>query len=335
MAFDVSALSAWSEEKGANPSDWILKPILGATSMKYLPNKIYGIQGNNQLLPKLESTVQAQSGYSCGFTSSGTTTISQHTVTTVPFTVQEQICLRDLHQYFTVQTIPGKDYPDSFSMLDTWINRKLAQHSKKIGQALWQGKTTYTNDTYLKLQNGFIADVDGAADEIIVTGGGAGTAITTSNVRTIFEEALFNNSTGIFKVPQILNQAVAFCGQDTFATLRLKLMQDNLYHVAIGNASSPDNSYNMYEMYYPGSNIKVVGIPELNSNNSVDTGSLPAAVKNRIIIADPMNLVVAMNSTGSGSEFRVWYSQDDDVVKFSLRGFIGTSVLFSDQVVTY
>lgn len=334
MAFDVSGLSAWSNEL-AGRSEWILKPILGAESMRYLPSKYFGIQGNNVLIPEIDSTVAAQSGYGCGFTSSGTTTISQHTITTVPFTIQEQICLRDLHQYFTVQTIPGQDMLESWQMAEMWVNRKLARASQKLGMALWQGRTTFTNDTFLKLQNGFIQDIDGASDETIVTGGGAGTAITTSNVRTIFEEALSNATTGLLKIPAIMDRAVAFCGRDTFATLRMKLMQDNLYHVPISGANSPDSAFNAYEMYYPGTAIKVIGIPELNSTNPVETGSLPSQVKNRVIVCDPANLVVGMNSQGSGTEFRVWYSQDSDVLRFSLRGFIGTTVLFTDQVVTY
>lgn len=334
MAFDVTGLSAWSQEV-SDRSEWILKPILGADSMRYLPNKRYGIQGNNVLLPQIESTVLAQSGYGCGFTTSGTTTISQHTITTVPFTVQESICLRDLHQYFTVQTIPGQDMLETWQLADIWINRKLARVSQKLGMALWQGRTTFTNDTWLKLQNGFIQDVDGAADEIVVTGGGSGTAITTSNVRTIFEEALSNSTTGLLAVPEIMDRAVAFCGRDTFSTLRMKLMQDNLYHVPVSGANAPDQSFSSWEMYYPGTAIKVIGISELNSTNPVETGSLPNQAKNRIIVCDPNNLVVGMNSQGSGTEFRVWYSQDNDQLRFSLRGFVGTAVLFTDQVVTY
>lgn len=335
MAFDVSALSAWTEERGKNKADWILKPILGGYSMKYLPSKYYGIQGNTVKLPKIDTTVPAQGGYGCGFTSSGTTDITQLSVTTVPFTVQEKICVRDLHQYFTVQTLPEKSLLDTWSMLDIWVNRKLEKVSQKLNMALWQGKTTYTNDTWLKLQNGFIDDIDTASDEIIVTGGGAGTAITTSNVRTIFEEALFNLSTGLLKVPEILGRAIAFCGQDTFATLRLKLMTDNLYHVPIGNANSPDGAYSQWEMYYPGSTVKIVGIPELNQANPVETGVLPTAVKNRIVVCDPANLIVAMNGAGDDTQFNLWYSQDNDEVRFSMRGFVGTTISYTSQVVTY
>lgn len=333
MAFDVGALSAWSDERA---SDWILKPILGSYSMNYITSKYYGIKGQNIKLPEIDTTTPAQGGYGCGVNSSGTTTITQTTLTTVPFKVQEGICLNDLEQYFTVQNLPAKGQNDSFAMSQMWVNRKLQRISQNFGKALWAGKTTYTNDSWLKLQNGFIADIDGGSGEIAVTNGQAGTAITTSNVRTIFEEALFNGTTGVFAKPEILNNnPICFCGQDTFATLRLKLMQDNLYHVFIGNASSPDNSYSQWEMYYPGSPIKIVGIPELNSSNTTETGSLPTAVKNRIVITYQDNLMVGMAAEGDNTAFRVWYSQDDDKVYFSLRGFIGTGVKHNDLVVTY
>lgn len=335
MAFTLSGFSQWSEELMARP-DWIVKTISGSTSLNYLPNKLYGIQGQNVRIPELDSDARAQGGYGCGFTTSGTTTISQHTITTVPFTVQESICLRDLHQYSTLQTLPGSSIVDTWAMADMWINRKLARISQKIGQALWQGKTTYTNDTFLKLQNGFVYTIDNASDEIVVTGGEAGTAITTSNVRTIFEEALFSSTTGVFAKPEIMARTpIAFCGRDTFATLRLKLMQDDLYHVPVGNADSPAGAFTQWEMYYPGSTIKIVGIPELNNSNPVETGVLPTAVKNRIVVTYPENLVVGMNATNDMNDFRVWYSQDNDLLRFSMRGFIGTTVLFTDHVVTY
>lgn len=331
MSLDVSGISTWSKEL-SDRADWIMKPILGGYSMKYL-KKMYGIRGNNVLIPTFDSDVLAQGGYACGYTTSGTTTITQKTVTTVPFKINESICLQDLEKIFTVQNLPKAALLETSDILEMWVNRKLQKASQKIGMAVWQGKTTYTNDTWLKLQNGLINDIDAASDEIIVTGGGAGTAITTSNVRTIFEEAFTNSSTGVMAIPQILDKAVAFCGQDTFVTLRTKLMQDNLYHVDV--VSDANSAYSKWEMNYPGSTIKIAGIPELNSMNPVEVGSLPTAVKNRIVIADPDNLVVAMNAENDISDFDVWYDKNDDVVKLRMRGFIGTTVLFTDQVVTY
>ena len=135
MAFDKSALSAWNDERN-NSADWILKPILGGYGQKYITNKYFGIAGNNVKLPEIESTVLAQGGYGCGFTSSGTTTITQTTVTTVPYTVQEQVCVRDLHQYFTQQGLAGNSQPDTFQMMDIWVNRKLQRASQKLNQAI-------------------------------------------------------------------------------------------------------------------------------------------------------------------------------------------------------
>ena len=118
MGFTVSSLSQWNDEK-SDKAEWILKPLLGGYGMKHLTNKKFGLKGQNILLPELESTAPAQSGYSCGFTSSGTTTITQTTLTSVPFTVNESICLKDLEQYFTLNTLPGSSNPDTFDMLDT------------------------------------------------------------------------------------------------------------------------------------------------------------------------------------------------------------------------
>lgn len=325
MAFSITAATPWLDEL-AGRQDLILKPILGSRYLDYITDKRMGITGNSVLLPNFESTVNAQAGASCGFTTSGTTTVTQTTITTVPIKVQEQVCLQDLETYFAQQWLPGNNQPETFALLDTWVNRKLAQISRRMGQMAFQGRTTYTNDTFLKQTNGFIRLIDAAADEVIAT---AQADITTSTVRGIFEDIIFVK---LLTIPQILNEnPIVYCGQDTFMILVQKLMTDNLYHYngVAGTAASN------FELIYPGSNIKVVGLAEMNASNGVDTGALPTAVQDRIICTYQGNLVVGMNTNPGAGDVKVWYSQDDQVLKFSWRAHIGFAIKHTDLCITY
>lgn len=327
MAFDKTAISTWNNEI-SDRSKLIMKPILGARTMEFL-EKYSGITGENVKLPTFETTAPFQAGSACSFATSGTTTLNQFTMTTSSIVVQESICLQDLETIFAKSWLPpGTSQWDSYQLVDEWVNRKLAQVSKSVEQLLWQGNTSYTNSTVLKQINGYIQKIDNASDEVIVT---ATSDITTTNVRSIFEELIFNSSTGLAKIPQIFqNEIDIFCGMDTFMLLQNKILTDNLYHIK-AEGKDVDN----WTMIYPGTNFKIKAVPGLNANNPVDTGALPAAVKDRIVATWRGNLAVGFNAEKDTTDFEVWYSQDDRLLKMSMRFFIGVGVKYTDQVVTY
>lgn len=325
MALSITAATPWLEEL-AGRQDLILKPILGSRFMDYITDKRQGITGQSVLLPNLESTSPAQAGTACGFTTSGTTTISQTTITTVPIKVQEQICLQDFETYFAQQWLPsGNSQPETFEVLDAWVQRKLANISRRMGQTFLQGKTTYANDSWLKQFNGFISKIDTAGNAVAAT---QQASISTSTVRGIFEDIVFNK---LASIPQILDKnPMVYCGQDTFLLLVNKFMIDNMFHIA-----PQSGSYSSFEMIYPGSNVKIVGLPEMNASNAVETGSLATAVKNRIIATYQDNFVVGFNSLPGAGDIQVWYSKDDQVLKFAYRAHMGCAIKHTDLVVQY
>ena len=96
MAFSLGSLTAYVEE---NRADLAVKPITGSKIFDYIDVR-QGIKSGEKI-PILESTAPAQAGASCGFTSSGTTTVTQTTLTTTYIKVQEALCLQDLEAYFS------------------------------------------------------------------------------------------------------------------------------------------------------------------------------------------------------------------------------------------
>ncbi|OHB99869.1 MAG: hypothetical protein A2Z57_11130 [Planctomycetes bacterium RIFCSPHIGHO2_12_39_6] len=326
MAFDVSGISTWNDER-SDKNLLLQTALLTPKSMKYF-RKIGGISGENVKLPVFETTTPWQAGTGCNYTTSGTTTITQKTITTVPVTVQETICPNTLQDLFTKQTwIPGNtSTPETGEVISWWVERKLAQLGIQLERALWQAKTTYTNATYLKHFDGFIEKIDAASDEVVVT---ARTSITTSNVLDIFDEFCFNATTGIpnqiaDKDPKI------FCGYDTFRILQNKLWTGNYF-----NVKAEGSSLDAFELMYPGTNIKVIGVPGLNNNSPVDSGSLATAVKNRIFATYTDNLVVGFNVEADTSNFEVWYSKDDRNIKCHMRFFVGVLPVFTDEIAAY
>jgi hypothetical protein len=317
MALSLS-LTNYVEE---NKADLITKAILGGKTMGLVDVR-YGIKSTEKI-PVLESTAPFQSASSCGFTSSGTTSITQISLSTNPIAVAEQICLRDLEAYYTQKYLPqGANY-DTTTIAADIVNRKVANIAASVENALWAGKTTYTNSTVLKQFNGFLATIDTAGTAIAAT---QQASISASTVMGIFEDIYS-------KVPAaaLYNEpVVAFCGMDTFRTLLNKITSTYGFY---GNYTT-DAAANRWELVYPGTNMKVIAVPGL-SEATVETGTVPSAVKNRIIATYASNLVVGTDLGTDMTQMDMWFSQDDQVMKFFTRFRLGCTIKFGDHIVQY
>lgn len=320
MAFDLSSLTAYVEE---NRADLITKPITTSRTFDFVDVR-QGIKSGEKI-PIIESTTPFQAGSSCGFTSSGTTTISQTTLNTTSIKVQEAICLQDLEAYFTQKWLPSGAKPESTDIAQDIINRKIANISRRVGQMVWQGNTSYTNDTALKQMNGWLKLIDDqSASTVNAT---QQSDITTSTVRGIFEEIIFQ------LLPQAVKDsepALVFCGNDTLRILLQKFMIDNMYHIM---PSSGDWSKN--EFVYPGTDVRIIGLSEMNANNPVDTGTLPSAVKDRIVAGSAKNFVAGFDVENDKSDFNLWWSEDNQQFRMNCRFRIGVTNHFYDQIVQY
>lgn len=322
MAFSLGGLVAYTEE---NKADLIMKAILGAKTLGIPGIDIrYGVKSGTKI-PVLESTMAYQSGTGCAFASSGTTTLTQITLSTNPIVVQEAICEQDLEAYFTQKYLPDSALAEESDIDKTIIERKIMNVAKQNEQMIWQGNTTYTNSTVLKQINGWLYYVLNNGSP--VNAANQGTTISTSNVRTIIEQmwsvmpraAMWNEST------------YCFVGMDTFLLLLQKLTNDNLFHYVFDDAFKN----NKWEITYPGTNMKITAVPGMNNDNPVDTGSLPSTVSNRILMTYASNLLYGTDLTSDSEELETWYSKDNRALRFHMRFRAGTAIKFPEHCVIY
>lgn len=110
----------------------------------------------------------------------------------------------------------------------------------------------------------------------------------------------------------ILGNAAIFVGEDVYREYTQALVAANMYHY--------DGKYNNGEIYIPGTNVRVIAVNGLNGQKTV-------------IAADPKNLVAGTDVLGDMSEFKLWYSDDNQEFRFSLKFNLGTQVAFPDEVV--
>lgn len=321
MALSLT-LTAYVEE---NKSDLYMRPIVGSRIFDLIDVR-QGIKSGDAI-PNLESTAPAQAGSACGFTTSGTTSITQTVLNTTSIKVQEELCLQTLEDYFTQKYLPAGSKPETVSIEAEIIGRKIAQIAKKVGQMVMQGKTTYTNDTYLKQLNGYLALID-TAGTAVATNTTNITSITTANVLGIVQKIIHEDMP---MAVTTMGDQVVLMGVDTFRLLVQALFTANMYHVAPNGGEWKAN-----EMIFPGTDVRVIGLYELNAANTVDGGgSLPTAVKNRIIAGSLSNFVAGFDVKEDMSDFDVWYSKDNQTLRFSLRFRIGVVIRNIDELVQY
>lgn len=319
MGFSLS-LTAYVEE---NKADIITKAILGGVTLGQGIDIRTGIKSSEKI-PNLDVTVPFQSGASCAFNASGSTTLDQITISTSPIAIAQEWCLKDLEAYYTQKYLPAGQLNESTSLEAQIMDRMAARVANQVEQMIWQGKTTYTNSTVLKQINGWLATIDTAGTAVAATA----STLNSTNVLTIFDDIYS-------KIPAaaLANETVvAFCGMDAFRTLAAKIT--STYGI-YGSNYNTDGVWGKWTLMYPGTNMKVIALPGLNNDNSVDTGVLPTAVKNRIVATYASNLIFGTDLVSDIGNLEAWYSKDDRKLKVYGEFRAGVAVKYMDHVVQY
>jgi len=322
--FSLSGLAAYTDE---NRADIVTKSILGARTMGLIDVRA-GIKSAMKV-PILDVTAPFQAGGCGAFNTSGTTTLTQTTITPVTLKLNMSFCPNELEAYFTQKYLKaGSLYSGTYDSQDGIDNafftaitdRIQAYINKQVEAMLWLGNTATTADPNLKLMNGFIKTIDTAATAIAAT---QQASISSTTVQDIFEDIIF------VKIPNaILNDNPAvFCSQEDFRLLILALAKKNLFHYSPTTAE-----YSGLEFMYPGSNVKIIAVPGLNSDNG--TG-LPTAAKHRIFAGTTSNFVVGVDLENDIKTFDLYYSKDNREVRMAMDFKLGVANHFTDQIVQY
>lgn len=263
----------------------------------------------------LTSTPVPQDGESCGFNASGGTTFTQRTITTKAVKYQDSLCFRTLQAKWTQLLLKGGQEQSEADIPAAMITDIAAQIKAQQEKMDWQGDTT-SSDIYLKLYDGLVKIIKAASGTNVATA--VAGPVTTTNVRSIMQNV-------VAKIPAKLkgNPAVKiFCGYDVAELYRQKMFIDNLYHFpANGDQKNINAEGSVHEI------IPVHGLDGLIANS----GDAPF-----IFAFDPTrNLHLGVDMENEEEESKLWYSQDDDLVKYSFRYRRGWQIAFPGDIVEY
>ena len=317
MAFNVSALADYTEQ---NEALLVTSSVLGAKTAQLIKSAggiMVGVK-SSETINIMDTDAIFQSGGSCGFNASGSTTFTQRTVTVGKIKVNEALCPKDLEAKYLQKALPTGSMYDSIPFEQEFSEKKAKRIASQLEIALWQGDTASGNVNLNKFDglNKLIGAASGVVDANVsafISGApiSSGTGITAANVVSIFD--------GVYRaIPaQIVSEddVTIFCGMDTFRTYTIALKNANLFHYQINEKA--DN-----EFILPGTTIKVVAVQGLNGTN-------------RIYAMRLSNLFLGTDLLNEEEKFEIFYAKEADQVRFVSEFKMGVNFAFPDEIVKF
>ena len=306
MALDVSGLSVYTDE---NKLDLIKKSILQGRSLEYVT--IQPDIKTTATINIIDSTLVGQAG-SCGFNADGTTTLSQRPLTVKPIKVNEAICVETLESYYTQKMMNAGSYNENLPFEQIYAEDKAEKIADMIESVLWKGDTAGAGnlalvDGYLKLIDS-ISAVDGNVDGVTVA-----TGVTSANIVDIIDGMVASIPADVIDADDL----VLFVGYDKYRAYAKALRDANLFHY-----TGEENQGQEFSQMVPGTNVKVVAVKGLNGTS-------------RMVLSRVANLYVGVDMLNDAEDFNIFYSQDNDEVRFISKFKLGVQVAFPELLVEF
>jgi hypothetical protein len=304
----VSPLTTYTEQQRL---PLITKAVFSARSAALFTKQV-GIK-SSAALNLMDTDANIQSGTVCGWSATGNTTFTQRNITVGAMKIQEALCPRSLEQYWMQSQLTAGSTYDGVPFEQAFAEQKALRIAEALETAIWQGNAYFSGVNQL-LNAASGSTVLANASSTTWNPVSASVGITTSNVISIFDK-VYND------IPQAIltrNDLVIFCGWNNFRTLigAFKANTGVMYNqVDLQGLADGD-------IVYPGTNVRVVAVPGLLGTN-------------RIVCTYLGNLFYGTDLLSDEENFSLWYSQDNDEVRFQAAFKAGVQFAYPDLMVDF
>lgn len=314
MAYNVSALPTYTDQTDKLILNRLFtdSPILSATK----GNLMAGVKGTKTINIISSSPIWQASG--CGAVNpSGSTVLTQRTVTTGGIKIEQSFCEYTLQEKYTeTSLVKGQDYT-SLTFNTEITDANLDDVAKKGAIAVWQANTSAWQD-YLNKYDGLckIIDADIVSGGLTSTNTYSGTAWSEANSRTVIKglAALIIANQDVYKggttdIKMYMSPAMV-------AQYKWKRMADN---AGFEGMYSQDGKG---KLYAEGTTIEIVEDPGL-------------AGLTKIYALEAANVFPATDGKSENEKVKVWYSTDDNVIYMRGNWRFGVNVAFVSRCFNY
>lgn len=244
----------------------------------------------------LNLTPTFQSGVGCGFTAQGEATLTQRLIETARFKVNMEFCPDTLIGKYAEYQVSINASENESLPFEAYIMEALTNEIvKKIETTIWGGvKATDLIDGFITL-----AKADSDVVDVVIEGTSAYADIL--KVYNAMSEYTLEQGGEIYVSPA------------KFRAFMQEMVEKNYFHYNPGNAE-------LGEFLLPGSNVKVVRTPGL-------------AGKTEVVGTFAKNMYYGCDLENAAEDIKVWYSDDDDLIKVAAKWNMGVQFAFPGEVV--
>ena len=244
----------------------------------------------------LNLTPTFQSGAGCGFNAQGGAALTQRLIETARFKVNMEFCPDTLVGKYAEYQVSINASENASLPFEAFIMEALTNEIiKKIETTIWQGvKST-------DLIDGFLTIAGAESDVVDVTIAGTSAYADILAVYNKMTENTLEQGGEIYVSPA------------KFRAFMQEMVEKNFFHYNPGNEEPG-------EFILPGSNVKVVRTPGL-------------AGKTQVVGTFAKNMYYGCDLENAAEDIKVWYSDDDDVIKVKVKWNMGVQFAFPGEVV--
>jgi len=317
MALNLTGLTKYTDELA---TDLIYKSILQGrtfeTGISIQTNVKYA-----DALNLMTSNLIGIAGGSCGYSATGSVTLTQRDLQVCPITVFENNCLNDLEQYWAGKLMRAGSYNEALPFEQVYTEEKVQKIQAMIEDIFWKGSKD-GNNTGAGAATGNLALCDGIINTLEFT------SATNSVIVAGASFSGFAKADAIAIVDAVIaaanSQASDILGQDNlniyisygnFTTLMQALREANYFHY---DANIGDFRVNNYL----GTNWNIIAVRGLNGTN-------------KIVATYAANLYYGVDLENDFETFEMWYERFQDLVYFRSKFKIGAQVAFPEFVIEY
>lgn len=316
MSLDLTGLSNYTNQ--------LIKPLL--TSAVFDGKTQQMIKDSGIVIPNAKSVVAIPlmdtdavfQTDNCEYQPSGTTSFTQRTITVGRIKIEETICPKDLELFFTQMALKsGSTYTDfgNADFQEAYLAKKNARITSQLETCLWQGDTT--GATAVNKFDGLVKLINAGSSSAVNanTSGFIGSTVIT----TISQSNVISATEAIFKaIPvQVLakGDVKIFVGNDWYRLLIMAYRALNMF------AYNPQDA-NAGSFILPATNVEVVSTNGLNGLG--DGFAISMA-----------NIAMAVDLVDEPQSYKMWYSEDNNQVRFRVAFKMGVNVAFTSECVKF
>lgn len=303
MALDLSGLTAWVDE---NKMDLIKEAVLKGRTVDLI--NVQGGIKNAATINKLATTLNAQQG-ACGWNATGSTELTQRTITVCDVKINESICLNDLEDYYTSTMMNPGSYNEDIPFEQIFAENKRDQIMALVEDMIWRGDTNGSGN--LALCNGFLNLLEGLTASVGSYDTVASTGLTAGNAISVVDDMVNSVPSDVIDDENLM----LFMSYADYRTYSAALRDANLFHY-----TGAENQGQEFSQMVPGTNVRVIAVRGLNTDNS-------------LVLSPAWNMYVGTDLLTDAEDFRIFYSQDNDEVRFLAKWKIGVQVAYPEYIV--